>query len=114
MNKVSLRVFLLTLLGVFVLGITEAVASSSNRSYASAMLRSDAPTGSGKVYVGANATSSPNYQTSSSYESSNTTSTFHFYAQATTGYVFTGWYDKSADAGYTAIAQSTVDEVTYS
>ena len=94
-KRISLWVF--ALLTILLLGVTDAHASGSAYSRARAYLRSDAPSGSGKVYVGQAATSSPNYQTSSSSEKQGekTTTTYHFYAQAATGYKFTGWYNRN-------------------
>ena len=107
--------WVLVLLTVLVFGVTEAYAGGSAYSRARAYLRSDAPSGSGKVYVGQAATSSPNYQTSSSSEKQGekTTTTYHFYAQSATGYKFTGWYSKNANDEYVTAANSTVSGTTY-
>ena len=112
-KRISLWVF--ALLTILLLGVTDAHASGSAYSRARAYLRSDAPSGSGKVYVGQAATSSPNYQTSSSSEKQGekTTTTYHFYAQAATGYKFTGWYSKNANDEYVAASNSTVSGTTY-
>lgn len=113
--KSKFRVWLIALLGMFVFGVAEVYASGSAYSRARAYLRSDAPSGSGKVYVGQAATSSPSYNTSSSSEKQGekTTTTYHFYAQAATGYKFTGWYSKNANDEYVAASNSTVSGTTY-
>ena len=105
----------LVLLTIFVFGVVEAYAGGSAYSRARAYLRSDAPSGSGKVYVGQAATSSPAYNTSSesSKQGETTTTTYHFYAQASTGYKFTGWYSKNANDEYVAASNSTVSGTTY-
>lgn len=104
------RVFVMTLMGVFMLCITDAYAGNAytdGRAY----LRAGSPNNAGKVYVSTSdatpATSAYKpcnaVQTSESTEPSafaqvkggQTKTTYHFWAVANAGYKFTGWYDSN-------------------
>lgn len=104
------RVFVMTLMGVFMLCITDAYAGTAytdGRAY----LRAGSPNNAGKVYVStSNATPAASaykpcnaVQTSESTTPSasaqvsggQTTTTYHFWAVANAGYKFTGWYNSN-------------------
>ena len=104
------RVFVMTLMGVFMLCITDAYAGNAytdGRAY----LRAGSPNNAGKVYVSTSSTTPEAsaykpcnaVQTSESTEPSasaqvkggQTKTTYHFWAVANAGYKFTGWYDSN-------------------
>lgn len=105
------RVFVMTLMGVFMLCITDAYAGGSAYTDGRAYLRAGSPNNAGKVYVStSNATPAASaykpcnaVQTSESaapsasaqVQGENKITTYHFWAVANAGYKFTGWYDSN-------------------
>ena len=110
MKKINLRVFAVTLLSVLLLNVADVFAGtaySDGRAY----LRQGSPQNAGKVYV----STSSSTPAASSYKACNTvqtsetttpsasaqvsgekkTTTYHFWATANTGYIFTGWYNSN-------------------
>ena len=103
------KTLLLTLVGVLFFGIGEAYASSGSvYSRGRAFLRSECPTGAGKVYVDKSTTDeTKEAPATSEFKVCNSTTTpamtvkekgakketwYHFFAQPNAGYKFTGWY----------------------
>ncbi|MBR4563096.1 MAG: hypothetical protein IKO26_01430 [Paludibacteraceae bacterium] len=98
------RVFVMTLMGVFMLCITDAYAGTAYTN-GRAYLRAGSPNNAGKVYVASNATepaaSAYKAVTSSTSPAFNVQvagdATFHYWAVANAGYIFTGWYDDNGN-----------------
>ena len=110
--------WMIALIGVMVLSIADAYAGGEVYSRARAYLKAGAPTGGGKVYVSTssstpsassyqNCTSSTNAASSAQVKGANTTTTYHFWAQANTSYKFMGWYSKGTDGSYTLVSSNT-------
>ena len=101
MNQFLSRVnrFVIALIGVLVLGISSVYAGTAYTN-GRAFLKQGSPTGGGKVYVASNATEPTSGQykavTSSTSPAFNVQvagdATFHYWAVANPGYIFTGWY----------------------
>lgn len=99
MNKINLRVFAVTLLSVLLLNVADVFAGTGY-THGRAFLKQGSPAAGGKVYVASNETA----PTSGQYKAvTSTTSaafdvklasdaTFHYWAVANPGYIFTGWY----------------------
>jgi len=114
LNHGALRAVLVMLL--FVLGIGNAWGGTAY-TRGRAFLKEGCPTGSGKVYVGGGGKSSTpgTYTQLNSYDTPVTdekaeaqaTRTYYFYAQANSGYKFTGWYKKNTDDTYTLVTTET-------
>ena len=115
MNTRSMRAMVVALLGIFVMGVSEAYAGGTAYSRARAYLKEGSPTAAGKVYVGggakstspgtyANCTSSTTPAATDQKEGANVTTTYHFWAQANAGYKFTGWYSKNASNVYSLVS----------
>ena len=91
--------FVIALIGVLVLGISSVYAGTAYTN-GRAFLKQGSPTGGGKVYVASNATEPTSGQykavTSSTSPAFNVQvagdATFHYWAVANPGYIFTGWY----------------------
>ncbi len=91
--------FVIALIGVLVLGISSVFAGTAYTN-GRAFLKQGSPTGGGKVYVASNATEPTSGQykavTSSTSPAFNVqvdgNATFHYWAVANAGYIFTGWY----------------------
>ena len=100
---------MLTLVGVLCFSIGEAYAMGSVYSDGRAFLRPGCPSGAGKVYVGKTSSdqtmatpASSNFKDCNSSTSpamtqqvkgTETKTWYHFFAEAKTGYKFTGWYN---------------------
>ena len=99
MNKINLRVFAVTLLSVLLLNVADVFAGTGY-THGRAFLRQGSPNAGGKVYVASNATepaaSAYKAVTSSTSPAFNVqvagNATFHYWAVANPGYIFTGWY----------------------
>ena len=105
------RVFVMTLMGVFMLCITDAYAGGNAYTDGRAYLRAGSPNNAGKVYVStSNATPAAGaYKTCNAVQTSESTppsasaqvegekktTMYHFWAVANAGYKFTGWYDSN-------------------
>ena len=91
--------YVIALIGVLVLGISSVYAGTAYTN-GRAFLKQGSPTGGGKVYVASNATEPTSGQykavTSSTSPAFNVqvdgNATFHYWAVANAGYIFTGWY----------------------
>ena len=91
---------MVALIGVMVLSISSVYAGTAYTN-GRAFLKQGSPTGGGKVYVASNATepaaSAYKAVTSSTSPAFNVqvagNATFHYWAVANAGYIFTGWYD---------------------
>ena len=91
--------FVIALIGLLVLGISSVYAGTAYTN-GRAFLKQGSPTGGGKVYVASNATEPTSGQykavTSSTSPAFNVQvagdATFHYWAVANPGYIFTGWY----------------------
>ena len=90
------------LVGLLLVCVTNVYAGTAYTN-GRAFLRKGSPTGGGKVYVASNATepaaSAYKAVTSSTSPAFNVqvagNATFHYWAKANTGYIFTGWYDEN-------------------
>ena len=111
MNTFSFKfkTLMLTLVGVLCFSIGEAYAMGSVYSDGRAFLRPGCPSGAGKVYVGKTSSDQTmGTPASSSFKDCNSSTSpamtqqvkgtetktwYHFFAEAKTGYKFTGWYN---------------------
>ncbi len=112
MNKINLRVFAVTLLSVLLLNVADVFAGtaySDGRAY----LRQGSPQNAGKVYVSTSSSTpaASSYKVCNTVQTSETTTpsasaqvkgektktTYHFWAVANAGYIFTGWYDSNGN-----------------
>ena len=109
-SKINRLVIALT--GVLVLSIGSAYAGSAY-SDGRAYLRQGSPSGAGKVYVSTSSSTpaASSYKACNTVQTSETTTpsasaqvkgektktTYHFWAVANAGYIFTGWYDSNGN-----------------
>ena len=108
----ALRVLLLLLL----VTIVGNAWGGSRYGRGNAYLKDGCPTGSGKVYVSVDSSSSSKNSgwedcttsgTSAQVKGAKTAMTFTFQAQSNSGYKFTGWYSKNADETYKLLTKET-------
>ena len=100
-NHFSSRInrLVIALTGVLLMSVGSAYAGTGY-THGRAFLKQGSPTAAGKVYVAANATEPSDSQykdvtspTSPAFDVKNaSTQTYHFWAKAKPGYIFTGWY----------------------
>lgn len=128
-----MKKFIVALVGLLVLGVSEVFAGAAYTE-GRAFLKEGCAFDAGKSYVGGGEVHPPiapeasgkhvyrewnetwGYDMYAGYDrkkGSQITTTYHFWAQANPGYVFTGWYTKGANDVYTPVKDNTVDAVTY-